>query len=133
MRRKSAHGCPDCAQRKRVETVRQIKHVVSRRRRDCGSLDLLTLTIRHQHGDDREFILRVLMLAWRLMTTGNLWSRLRTRFGIPHTVRGIDVTHGTAGSHPHIPALVFARGGDLALRSRLEGSLSAGSPVYAAP
>jgi hypothetical protein len=109
---KSGHGCPDCAQQKRVEAAHQVKHVVSRWRQDGGTLGLLTLTMRHKHGDDLQFLVEVLLLAWRFLTTGSPWTRLRTRLGIQHLVRGLDVTLGAAGWHPHIHALVFARGED---------------------
>lgn len=108
----SGHGCPDCAQHKRAETARQLRHVVSRWRQDGGALGLLTLTMRHRRGDDLGFLVEVLLLAWRFMTTGSPWTRIRTRLGIQHLVRGLDVTLGTAGWHPHIHALVFERGED---------------------
>jgi hypothetical protein len=72
-------------------------------------VELLTLTLRHELGDDLGELNRARQRAWRIFTAGKPWKRLATRLGVAHVIRGTDDTHGAAGWHPHLHVLLFTR------------------------
>lgn len=83
-----------------------------------GSAHLLTLTLRHDRKTDLAQALGALARAWSGMTSGKAWARL-SNIGEVQWVRGMDVTHGRNGWHPHVHVLLllgeeFGTGDELA-------------------
>jgi len=80
----------------------------------CG---LLTLTLRHQLGDDLLAQREVLQGAWARLRRGAPWRRFADRHGWVGEWRTLEVTHGASGWHAHLHAMVIAaelpaRGGE---------------------
>jgi hypothetical protein len=48
--------------------------------------------------------------AYRRFTRGNPWKRFKENYGVEHSIRALEVTHGPNGWHPHIHALLFLIG-----------------------
>ena len=68
---------------------------------------LVTLTIRHARGDDLAENLRAVALAYSRVLAGSQWGRIKRRYGIVHSVRAVETTHGAHGWHPHAHVLLF--------------------------
>ena len=71
-----------------------------------GSAHLLTLTLRHDRETDLAAALSALARAWSGLTSGKAWAKL-TKIGEVEWVRGMDVTHGRNGWHPHVHVLLL--------------------------
>jgi hypothetical protein len=105
----SVWGCPCCAARisagRADELVRTVQVAG-----DAG-LDayLLTATVRHAWTDRCADTLAGVADAWRRLVRGAPWRRFCKRVGVVHWVRGMELTHGPAGWHPHVHVLVFVR------------------------
>jgi len=68
---------------------------------------MLSLTVRHEMGEDLADLRRRLALAWRAMVTGAPWRRFKARCGVVGTVRSLELTHGRHGYHPHLHVLLL--------------------------
>lgn len=70
-------------------------------------LSMLTLTVRHAEG----FTLRKMRVgmakAWRSLWQGRKGVARKKRWGVAHTVRALEVTHGKNGWHPHYHIALF--------------------------
>lgn len=102
----SVWACPCCAAR-----------IYARRAAELGqAFDLwqsseptmVTLTVRHNAGDELERLRRGLAKAWEFLWRGRAGMARRKAWGIRHWVRAVEVSHGKNGWHPHIHAFVFA-------------------------
>jgi len=105
----SVWWCPLCAakisERRRAELVAAV--VVAK---SMGwQVLLMTLTIPHGLGDDVKVILDQMLNAWRKMITSRAGKALKAMLGIEGTIRGLEVTDGDNGFHPHFHVLVFAQ------------------------
>jgi len=99
--------CPLCsakiAERRRSELVAG----VATARAMGWQAHLMTCTIPHGLGDDVNDILKMMLNAWRRMTTGRAGKALRKQLFFEGTVRVIEVTDGNNGFHPHFHILIF--------------------------
>lgn len=102
----SVWACPCCAAR-----------IYARRASELGqAFDLwqsseptmVTLTVRHNAGDELERLRRGLAKAWEFLWRGRAGMARRKAWGLRHWVRAVEVSHGPNGWHPHIHAFVFA-------------------------
>lgn len=100
--------CPLCAskisERRRVELVSAIATAKAM----GWSVLLMTLTIPHGLGDDVKSMLDNMMYAWRKVTTSRAGKLLKSTLAIKGTIRGLEVTDGINGFHPHFHVLVFS-------------------------
>lgn len=105
----SVWWCPLCAakisERRRVELV----SAVAVAKAMGWQVLLMTLTIPHGLGDDVNLMLDQMLKAWRKVTTSRAGQKLKDRLGIEGTIRGLEVTDGLNGFHPHFHVLVFAQ------------------------
>lgn len=67
---------------------------------------LLTLTLRHHQNQNLKPLRQGLANAWRRMNAGG--NALRRAWGIRHTIRAVEVTHGDNGWHPHLHVLLMS-------------------------
>lgn len=74
-----------------------------------GRTLLLTATVRHALGNDLKALRKALSEAWRSLWAGKAGMRRRRQWGLAHTVRGLEVTHGANGWHPHLHVLAFVK------------------------
>jgi hypothetical protein len=71
-----------------------------------GSAALVTLTMRHDRGDLLSDLWNALTKAWAAVTSGRGWAKDQESFGVLGWVRTVEVTHGAAGWHVHVHAVV---------------------------
>jgi Replication protein len=68
---------------------------------------MLTLTVPHVVGDDLKDMLKRMCDAKRKMQNRKDWKRFAVETGLAGEVRTLEVTHGSAGWHPHLHLLLF--------------------------
>lgn len=102
----SVWSCPVCAVKIMKHRQGELTQAV-KSWGDSGSIGLLTLTMRHKREDGLKELWDGLSKAWRAVTSGRNWQKLRGEFGLKHVVRAVEVTLGPSGWHVHIHALLF--------------------------
>ena len=68
---------------------------------------MLTFTLQHQRGDLLADVLAALLGAYKLFRNGRWWMDFQQSFGVVGTIRGLEVTYGDNGWHPHIHLMCF--------------------------
>ena len=101
----SVWECPSCGLRIHAQRAEELKLAVEAWGPD--GVAMLSLTVRHGLGDDLKIVRRGLSDGYRQLTRGAPWKRFRARYGLRHQVRGVDITHGRHGWHPHLHVLFF--------------------------
>ncbi len=100
--------CPVCAAK------------ISERRRDelsvaiaawGGQIIMATFTLQHTVSDALGPLLDSLQDAMRGMRSGRRWMAIQEQHGVVGSVRGLEVTHGDHGFHPHQHVLFFVSPG----------------------
>lgn len=100
----SVWACPVCASKIYLGRAEELKGAM---RAWGGFTFLLTETLRHWEGNDLRKLRKVLSSAHGSLWRGKRGMRRRNEWGLVHTVRGLEVTHGAAGWHPHLHTLMF--------------------------
>lgn len=70
-------------------------------------LTMLTYTIQHGANESAADVLARLDRTWKRYSAGRWIQRFRERFYIVGTLRALELTHGSAGWHPHFHVLQF--------------------------
>lgn len=99
--------CPVCAAK-----------VNERRRKELAMLIytagyrpvLVTYTIQHQRRDRLHTLMSAIRTAMRSLKSGRGYQGMVTKFGIVGDVRGIEITYGSSGWHPHVHEIVLMAG-----------------------
>ena len=111
----SVHECPVCRQRITSQRALEIQHAVQTHRERGGFVLLVTHTVRHTEYDD-DAIIRDVPKTWTAMRKTRRYRDWWKALGIGQHddgrvrcqyVRGLEVTHGARGWHPHLHVLVF--------------------------
>jgi len=105
----SGWECPACAraiQARDRETLHGC-NLGFRKDHEAGGVYMLTMTVPHNKGHDFEALRRQVTGAFRWMQGKVRWKKKMETLGVRGTVRRLEVTHGPAGFHPHIHALMF--------------------------
>lgn len=133
----SIHACPVCAPKIRSGRADEIEQAVSRWLNDGHAAYMLTLTVRHDAGDQLAALLDAISDSWKYCIdpvvwkgawrhgcskTGRRWGcelrahdcprrwyddGLRDELGVQGFIRALEVTHGANGWHPHLHVLVL--------------------------
>lgn len=101
----SVWECPICAAKIRGERAAEVRQAA--REWGHGTLYMLTLTVRHNMGNDLEQVRRGVADAYRRFIRGAAWERIAEAAGVEHWIRALEVTHGSNGWHPHLHVLWF--------------------------
>jgi hypothetical protein len=72
-----------------------------------GTVLMVTLTLQHALGDSLLELHRTLNAAYRNVKAGQRWKLFKQRVGYVGAVTAREYTHGAAGWHPHLHALLF--------------------------
>lgn len=96
--------CPVCAAK-----------ITARRRQELtqaigawdGQLVMVTYTLRHTTDDRLSTVLDALLGAYRAMKSGRAWQLVIANNEWFGSVRGLEVTHGRNGFHPHLHEVAF--------------------------
>ena len=102
----SVWGCPVCASIIMAERASEVTTFAERYREDGGHTYMLTCTISHGLGSNLRAMRQGLAQAWRRFWQGRAAQERRRAWGIEHTVRAVEVTHGPHGWHPHTHTLL---------------------------
>lgn len=103
----SPWACPVCAPRISSARAQTLAPQVASLMAEGWSAWLVTLTVRHERGDDLAGLLKALGKAWGRVTSGKRWAEV-AKAGKPLFVRGFDVTHSEgAGWHPHLHVSLY--------------------------
>ncbi len=120
----SVWGCPACAARICSHRGDEIKAAVERWREGTRAeqesiakgessgiagrvLSMLTLTVRHERGFELRKMRKGMAAAWRSLWQGRAGVERKRAWGIKHSVRALEVTHGEHGWHPHYHIALF--------------------------
>jgi hypothetical protein len=68
---------------------------------------MLSLTVRHAIGHDLRTVRRGVTRAYCRLTRGEAWKRFKALYGVCHSIRALEVTHGANGWHPHLHVQLF--------------------------
>lgn len=104
-------GCPVCAQAIYAERANELQQA-TKAWRALGPnhvVLMITTTVRHELCTDLKWLRRGVANSWRAMWQGRRAKLLKAELGIVHTVRGLEVTHGNHGWHPHLHTLCFVK------------------------
>lgn len=102
----SVWTCPVCALAICAERAEEVTQAVT----EWGHhrVGLATFTFRHTREHRLKVMQRGIADAYRRLTRGKPWERLREKYGIRHTLRKLEVTWGPKhGWHPHEHVLYF--------------------------
>lgn len=103
----SIWSCPHCSAVIRAGRAAEIEQAVSAHQSTGGSVLFFTGTLRHHQGDRLEVTLDAVLEAWRKLTAGRPWKRIKEKYQVSGYIRSIEVTHGGHGWHPHAHVLMF--------------------------
>ena len=93
--------CPVCSAKIRTRRAAQVAEVVDAAQARGYGAYLVTVTVRHQHGDDLKTMLDGLADSWRSITASRAWKDWRDEHGVVGYVRTLEITYGANGFHPH--------------------------------
>lgn len=117
----SVWACPVCAAKIGEGRRQELEKLVDAHLAAGGPIYLLTLTIPHHTfqacGDLRQAVAK----AWQAVKQGRAWQEARDGMGWCGDVRALDLTHGSAGWHPHLHVLVFFEPGTARARAEEMG------------
>jgi len=105
----SVWECPVCAPQKAKERADELSRVLKAWRGQGHAVYLVTLTVRHQWGDDLRELVRGVPKGWTYLRQGRRSAELE-RWGVRHFVKATEVTYGGNGAHPHLHVLLFTDG-----------------------
>jgi len=89
-----------------------------------NSVVFFTLTMPHDFGESCKALMDTISEAFSAVFSGRPYKRDRDQFGIVHSFRAWDATHGRNGWHPHIHGALFVKGRlDQIALQELEGSV----------
>lgn len=120
----SVWACPVCARRICAERSADLRRVLEAVAAADGSAMLVTFTMRHHAAQRLTALWEALSAAWGAVTSGRAWTSEQERYGVLGWVRTVEATHGAAGWHLHVHALVVFDGPvSLDLASEMAGRM----------
>lgn len=102
--------CPVCSHKISNRRATEVQELADAHERAGGAVYMATFTLRHHKFNRCRMLRDTVAVAWQRMQAGAPWARLKNRYGVQHTVRALEVTHGRNGWHPHIHVLLLTSG-----------------------
>ena len=94
--------CPVCAKQVSEKRREELKLGVDRfKSRENGAIFLLTLTFSHSMGQPLKFLLDGLKRAIKRFYEDNRVKAIQKELGVQYKIKGLEVTFGQNGWHPH--------------------------------
>ena len=106
----SVWACPVCSAKIRHERMIEVEAGMQRWLAEGNSVVFFTLTMPHDFGESCSSLMDTISQAFSAVFSGRPYKRDRERFGIVHSFRAWDATHGRNGWHPHIHGALFVKG-----------------------
>ena len=118
--------CAPCSARIRRKRAAEIEAANALWVAAGHSITFVTLTSAHDEGDRLRLLLDAQAAAWKKITNGGAWTRLRKQLGIAGHITAIEITCGCNGWHPHRHVLLYTEdridaAGMVALDQHLRG------------
>lgn len=98
--------CAPCSRRITEHRKHDLELATSRAESQGMRVALVTLTLRHNQGDELRELCDVLTTAWNTVSSGRSGEQLKT-LGLLGFVRAMEITDGAHGFHPHLHVLLF--------------------------
>lgn len=94
--------CPVCAKQVSEKRREELKLGIDRfKKRENGAVFLLTLTFSHSMGQPLKFLLLGLKKAIKCFYEDNRVKAIQKELGVQYKIKGLEVTFGKNGWHPH--------------------------------
>ena len=106
----SVWACPVCSAKIRHERTLEVEAGMQKWLAEDNSVVFFTLTMPHDFGESCGALMDTVSAAFSSVFSGRPYKRDRDRFGIVHSFRAWDATHGRNGWHPHIHGALFVEG-----------------------
>jgi Replication protein len=104
----SVWSCPCCSEKILAERADELAAAIERWHADGGKVAMVTLTMRHDRGQELAELWDALSSAWAAAVGGNRAARRALKHAeVKHWVRRVEATHGANGWHVHVHALLF--------------------------
>jgi hypothetical protein len=103
----SIWSCPVCSAKIAQRRASEVQELAEAHEKAGGAVYMATFTLRHHSFDECKRLRLTVSKAWQKVQAGEPWKRLKAAYGIAHTVRALEVTHGRNGWHPHIHVLLL--------------------------
>jgi len=123
----SVWACPVCSAKVAAHRQSEIERALTSWHAGGGRVGLVTLTMRHRKGQSLASLWDAVSDAWHAATSGAGWTLDQDTYGAPFTrrvnsgrrrgefvtrdriptIRVVEVTHGSAGWHVHVHALLL--------------------------
>lgn len=106
----SVWSCPCCSAKIAHGRSLEMEDAITRWADEGNSLALLTLTIKHRHGQKLEDLWDAVSRAWRRFVSARAYKQARASFGVLGYHRTTEVKIGENGWHVHLHVLYFVKG-----------------------
>lgn len=106
----SVWACAVCAAKISATRQGELQQGLSTWAERGHTVTMITLTMRHHKGQALADLWNALAKAWTAVTSGKAWQQQKARYGVAGWCRLVEVTHGKAGWHVHVHALLFTFG-----------------------
>lgn len=104
----SPWACPVCSTIIRAQRASDLQHAADQWAAQGHGLAFATLTRPHTKTEPLTVGMDIVDHAWSDMAASQRWRAIKTRFGIRHWARSIEITYNpTSGWHAHVHALLF--------------------------
>ena len=103
----SVWHCPYCAARIAKQRRLEVAETMRRHLQAGGHVWMGTFTVPHHKFSRCKELRESLAVAFRRLQSGRRWLRWKETAGVVGSIRGMEVTHGGAGWHPHLHVLFF--------------------------
>lgn len=104
----SPWACPVCSTIIRAQRASDLQHAADQWAAQGHGLAFATLTRPHTKTEPLAVGMDIVDHAWSDMAASQRWRTIKTRHGIRHWVRSIEITYNpTSGWHVHAHALLF--------------------------
>jgi hypothetical protein len=103
----SVWACPVCAPKIQHIRAQEVRAAIDHWTELGGSVVMPTHTTAHDHSDRLYELLEAFNKAMQATKSGKRYQRLKKLFGIAHSIKALEVTHGANGWHPHAHTILF--------------------------
>lgn len=103
----SVWACPVCAAKISARRRDEVAELVAHAQAEGAEVSMLTLTMRHHHGQQLEALWDALSYGWSRLTSGRAWQQFEQQAGIVGYVKSTEITYSDLnGWHVHLHVLI---------------------------
>ena len=103
----SVWACPVCAAKISARRRDEVAELVAHAQAEGAEVSMLTLTMRHHHGQQLEVLWDALSYGWSRLTSGRAWQQFVEQAGIIGYIKSTEITYSNVnGWHVHLHVLI---------------------------